>query len=490
MAKKEPRKLATTQPRQKAPPLITEPPATVLDRLAKNPNWSGELSADQVSELEAVASSDDERLLIALFSKRTSKAVVDQDRITEILRLGELTTPAIRKRVPARLVHHCHWSVLLGLATEVGVKKLATDLTFVPPDVKSAFSASYLTLSELSTDDVAKTRRLKRDLSPIAAWALNDDAHLVAKALLTLSLREFSGSRLQIAKEALTAFVLRLPEDASVNAINSSDASSLALSQLARTIASTKQGVKNLQTFLMLIAKSQRTDVLANPECWNDLSLLEIGQLLKTPGIVSHLSAQPAWWTARQRRELAEEGIGALLRLIDCHRNGALIVDKALLGTYLNDSKRAGNLVIREAFSVVVDSALQTQSLVHKTEIEKIKVVENSLESTLAESKAELAMTIQQLERLRNEFREQERQEIQSRKEKDLAAQQPLLESIVALVMAAERMRQNTQHSEQVMAYINEIEAILMRLSIKVVRDHRDDVIEIRRGETVLFRQK
>lgn len=490
MAKKEAPSRTPAKPRRSTPPPIAEPVAVVLDRLARNPSWSGELSAEQAKGLQGVTTSDDERVLVALFSKGSTWSQVDQGRLTDMVRLGELITPAIRKRIGPRLVHHGYWDALLDVATVVGVKKLTAELAAVPSEAKSAFSAKYLTVNELSTDDAAKSRRLKRDLSPIAAWALNRDADLVAKALLTLSLREVSGSRVSIAKEALIALVLHLPEDASVCAINSSAASSLELAQLARKLASTKHGVRNLQSLLVLIAKSRRTDVLANGDCWNDLSLLEIGQLLKTPEIVSHLAAQPAWWTARQRRELSNEGIGAVLRLIDCHRHGGEIVDKDLLGTYLRDLKRAANSVIREAFSAVVDSALEAQAVVHQLDIEKRRQNEKTLESSIATIKAEQEATLHQLERLEGDLRRQEREEIQSRREKDLAAQQPLLESIVALVIALERMRQNTPNNEQIIAYVNEIEAILMRVSIRVARDANDDLVEVVSGETVLYRRK
>lgn len=490
MAKNRPPKRPPARSQPETLPQTTEPVITVLDRLARNPAWNGEITAEQSRMLETSASSDEDRAFIALFSKGSEEASVALNRVRDVIRRGEMTTPAIRKRIGPRLVHHRHWDALLDIATELGVKKMSADLAAVPPEVKSAFSAKHLTLKELTTDNAARSRRLKRDLAPIAAWALERDAELVATALLTFSINESSGSRFSLAKEALIALTLHLPEESTIVAINSSDASSRALSNLTKKITSTKQRTRSLQSFLVSVAKSRRTEVLASADCWASLSLSEIGQLLKTAEIVNHLSAQPAWWTARQRRELADEGIGALLRTIDCNKNGIAVIDKELLGDYLKDSKRAGNSFIREAFSAVVDSELEAQAVVHQVEIDRRKQAERDLESRIERTKAEHEATIKQLARVENELRRQERDEIQSRKEKDLAAKQPLLESITAIVLAAERMRLNMQSNDQLGAYLNEMEAILVRLSIRVTRDMTGGLIELTQGETVLYRQK
>lgn len=490
MANKEPLKRAPKRPGRQTPLPASEPVVSVLERLAKNPSWVGELSAAQSSQLASAAQSEEEKVLVALFSKKSEDTPLDQERVTDILQQVDVVTPAIRKRISPRLAHHGLWEVLLGFATEIGTKKLAADLALVPSDVKSTFAATYLTSLHLSTDDNITRRQLKRDLAVIASWALNRDAEQIAKALLEFSLGSNSGTNSPMAKVALSAFLLQIPEEASIAAINASGASSLALSQLCKIIYSLKQGARHLQAFIILIAKSRQPDVLAHANCWNDLSLLEIGHLLKTPEIASHLSAQPAWWTARQRREIADEGVGAMLRFIDSHRSAGAVVDHTLLGTHLTDTKRAGNVVIREAFSAVVESALKDQATGHQLAIGKWEKSVRALEANIEEIKAEHAGTLKQLERLENDFRKQERQEIQSRKERDLAAQQPLLDSIVAIIIAIERTRQNTQRDERVVAFENEMETILLRESIKIVRDASDCVIEILRGETVLYRRK
>jgi hypothetical protein len=299
-------------------------------------------------------------------------------------------------------------------------------------------------------------------------------------------------SKFSIAKFAARSIALTIPEDAVISALDSGKFSSLQLATLVDLVAKTPQGAKYVQSFIMRISRSQRSETLENERCWQRITLLEIAQLTKYPEVMRHLSGQPAWWTARQRRELTDEGVGAILRFIDGARRAREVVDTNLLGEFLRDAKRAGNLLIREAFDSVVTTALDEQSIAHETSLAEIRAMVNEREAALELAKAEHAQLQTMIRRLEHDLRTIERGEIQSRDQKDAMAQRGIIDLIVELLRAMERLNECAREIAQVKAFVAEVEALSARANIWIERSSDGTLVSIRQSdknnsETILY---
>lgn len=463
-----------------------------LERLTKNSAWRGELTDDESSELAKRTSNQFELSLIELFS---ASPLREAERF--IATIGQLEiegslTPPLMKRLGSRLAHHQLWEALLRLSRLAGIQKLKTDIETAPVELRSRFAVTSLSNERLATDDPLTIRQVRRDSAILTTWAIGEDAAALAAAYLTFATSMQPKSKGSIAKFAARSIALTIPEEAVITAIDSGKFTSLQLATLVDLVSKTPQGAKFVQSFIVRIARSKRSEALENDRCWHRITLLEIAQLTKYPEVMHHLSAQPAWWTARQRRELTDEGVGAILRFIDGARRAREVVDTSLLGEFLRDSKRAGNLVIREAFDSVVTAALHEQSRAHETSLAEIRAMVTEREAELEVAKAEQAQREMVIRRLEDDLRTIERGEIQSRGQKDAMAQRVMIDLVVKLLRAMERLSISVGEVAQVKAFVAEVEALSAHANISIKRNSDGTLNSIRHsdknsGETVLY---
>jgi hypothetical protein len=451
-----------------------------LESLAKNITWRGELTAEQSSELLKRTNDQTELGLIDLFS---APPVEGGERFVALVgRLNDnLLTPPLIKRLGSRLAHHQQWDALFDLSRLVGVRKLKVEIESAPSELRSRFAVTSLSSERLATDDPITLRQIKRDSAILTTWATGEDAATLASAFLSFAMSALPKSKFSIAKFAARSIALTIPEDAVISALDSGKFSSLQLATLVDLVAKTPQGAKYVQSFIVRISRSQRSETLENERCWQRITLLEIAQLTKYPEVMRHLSGQPAWWTARQRRELTDEGVGSILRFIDGARRAREVVDTNLLGEFLRDAKRAGNLLIREAFDSVVTAALAEQSMAHDLSLADTRAVVTEREAALETARAEQAQLQARILRLEENLLMMERSEIQSRDQKDAMAQRGMIDLIVELLRAMERLNESAGEVAQVRAFVAEAEALIARANISVERSSDGRLVPIRK---------
>ena len=463
-----------------------------LERFAKSAAWRGELTTEQSSELRERTTDLIELGLIALFSASLTEGGENLIASVEQVMDHNTVNPSLKKRLGSRLAHHQQWDALLRLSTKQGVQKLKAELQLVPTEIRSIFAAQILSNETLASDDPQVIRHVKRDLPTLAAWAIGNDATTIASVLLKFTTSALPKSKLTLAKLAARCVAVTVAEDAAITALDSGRFSSLQLANLVDLVAKTPQGSKYAQSFIVRISQSKRSEALENDLCWHRLDLLDIGQLTRFPEILSHLSAQPAWWTARQRRELMDEGVGAILRFVDCTRKALDVVDTRLLGEFLRDSKRPGNALMREAFESVVKAALTEQSAMHEVSLAEVREIVTDQNTALEREKYEQAQLQTKIQRLEEQLRNIERNEIQSREQKDVMAQRVMIDLIVEIALAMERMSENAAKNDKVEAFVAEAESLMARANVSIERNSSGRLVSIRQGvksneETLLY---
>lgn len=483
------------KPARKAPSLPPEEGVMqTLERLAKNAAWRGELTTEQSSELKKRTSDLIELDLITLFSASLPEGGKNLFASVEQVMDHNSVNPSLKKRLGPRLAYHQQWDALLRLSIKQGVQKLKAELQLAPTELRSEFAAHILSNETLASDDPQVIRHIKRDLPTLATWAIGNDASTIASVFLEFATSALPKSKLPLAKLAARGVAVTIPEDDVIAVLDSGRFSSLQLANLVDLVAKTPQGSEYAQSFIVRISRSKRSEALENDACWHRLNLLDIGQLTKFPEILSHLSAQPAWWTARQRRELIAEGVGAILRFVDCARKALEVVDTRLLGEFLRDSKRPGNAIVREAFNSVVKEALTEQSTLHEVSLTEVKGIVAERDTALEREKSEQTQLQASLQRLEEKLRTTERQEIQSREQKDAMAQRIVIDLIIELALAMERLNENARENERVKAFVAEAEALMIRANISIERNSSGRLIAIRQAgktnkETLLYQK-
>jgi hypothetical protein len=481
------------KPARKTPSLPPEEEVMqTLERLAKSAAWRGELTTEQSSELKKRTSDLIELDLITLFSASLMEGGENLFASVDQIMDHNTVNASLKKRLGSRLAHHQQWDALLRISTKQGFQKFKAELQLVPTEIRSNFAAQILSNEKLASDDPQVIRHVKRDLSTLATWAIGNDATTIASVFLEFTTSALPKSKLTLAKLAARCVAVTISEDSVIAALNSGRFSSLQLANLVDLVAKTPQGSKYAQSFIVRISQSKRSEALENDLCWHRLDLLDIGQLTKFPEILSHLSAQPAWWTARQRRELMAEGVGAILRFVDCTRKALDVVDTRLLGEFLRDSKRPGNALVREAFESVVKAALTEQSTMHEVSLAEVREIVADRDTALKRAKSEQAQLQTRIQRLEEQLRNIERSEIQSRVQKDVMAQRVMIDLIVELALAMQRMSENAANNEQVKAFVAEAESLMARASVSIERNSSGRLVAIRQGvksneETLLY---
>jgi ribosomal protein L29 len=433
-----------------------------------------------------------ERDLIDLFS---ASPVEESERFLALIRRLETENPlgpSLMKHLGSRLAHHLQWDALFHLSRLLGVQKLKAEFEKCPGELRSEFAARTLSSERLAVENPHTVRQIKRDMAILTTFASGEDVAALAAAFLGFATSAPSKSKQSIAKFAARSIALALPEDAVILAIDSGKFSSLQLARLVDLVAQTPSGAKHALSFIARIAKSKRSETLEIELCWQRLNLLEIAQLTKVPEVFRHLSAQPAWWTARQRRELTNEGVGAIMRFVDGARSAKEVTDAGLLGEFLNDSKRVGNMLIRQAFDSVVTAALDEQSTAHEASLADIRKTVAERDAAIESAKAEQAQLQARVLRLEEDLRTIERSEIQSRAQKDAIAQRVMTTLIVKLILAMERLNENASEIESVMAFSAEAEALIRQADLLIERDSSGTLISVRQvdktnKETILY---
>jgi len=479
MTKANPKKRARRVP--SLPP--DEGVVLILERFAKTSTWRGEFSPEQSSELAGRATDSFELGLTDLFSGSLGRAERNFVALVEQIRNPDALSPPLRKRLGSRLAHHKQWDALLQLSMDLGIQKLKNETQLVPDELRSRFAVKALCAERLASDDPLVARQIKRDLPILATWPNGEDAATLASIFLSYATSTQPKSKLSLVKLVARSIAVTIPDDAVIASINSGRLSSLQVATLVDLVAKTPQGTRHAQSFISRIGRSKRSEILENDLCWRQLDLMEIAQLTKSPEILSHLSAQPAWWTARQRRELMDEGVGAVLRFVDCTRKAQEVVDMELLGEFLRDSKRPGNTIMRAAFDSVVAAALKAQTLMHEKSLGEIRDKVAERDVALEAEKAEQTQLQSRILRLEEELRILERNEIQSRVQKDVMAQRVMIDLIVELARAMERLRENATEDERIRAFIAEAEALMARAHVGVERDSAGRLVAIRQGD-------
>ena len=477
-------KATSKKPARRVPSLPPdEGVVQILERFARNSTWRGEFSPEQTSELAGRATDSFELGLTYLFSASPGENEENFVSLVERVRSFSVLSPPLRKRLGSRLAHHKQWDALLQLSMVLGIQKLKIETQLVPDELRSRFALATLSGERLASGDPLVARQIKRDLPILATWVNGEDATTLASIFLNFATSTQPKSKLPLVKLVARAIAVTIPDDAVTASISSGRLSSLQVATLVDIVANTPQGTRHAQSFITRIGRSKRSEILENDLCWRRLELMEIAQLTKYPEILSHLSAQPAWWTARQRRELMDEGVGAVLRFVDCTRKAQEVVDMRLLGEFLRDAKRPGNTIMRAAFDSVVAAALTEQSLMHEKSLGEMRDKVAERDATLEAEKVEQAQLQSRILRLEEELRILERNEIQSRVQKDVMAQRVMIDLIVELTRAMERLRENATEDERIGAFVAEAEAVMARAHIGVERDSAGRLVAIRQGD-------
>jgi len=455
----------------------------ILERFARNSTWRGEFSAEQSSELAGRATDSFELGLTYLFSTSLGEKEENFVSLVERVRDPNVLSPSLMKRLGSRLVHHKQWEALLQLSMNLGFQKLKSETQLVPGELRSRFATRTLSRERLTSDDPLVAKQIKRDLPILATWVVGEDAVALASVFLDFAASTPPRFKLPLVKLVAKLVAITIPADATTTAINSGRFSSLQIATLVDLVAKTPQGGKHAQSLIARIARSKRSEILENDLCWQRLDLMEIAQLTKYPEILSHLSAQPAWWTARQRRELMDEGVGAVLRFVDFTRKAQEVVDMRLLGEFVRDSKRPGNTIMRAAFDSVVVAALAEQSLMHEKSLGDLRGMVAERDAALEVERTEQSLLHSRILRLEEDLRSLERSEIQSRVQKDVMAQRVMIDLIVELARAMERLRENATADERIGAFVAEAEALMTRAHVSIQRDSEGRLVSIRQDD-------
>jgi hypothetical protein len=102
-------------------------------------------------------------------------------------------------------------------------------------------------------------------------------------------------------------------------------------------------------------------------------------------------------------------------------------------------------------------------------------------EAALETAKAEQAQLQARILRLEEDLRMMERSEIQSREQKDAMAQRGMIDLIVELFRAMERLNECAGEVAQVRAFVAEAEALIARANISVERNSDGRLVSIRK---------
>jgi uncharacterized protein (DUF885 family) len=128
----------------------------------------------------------------------------------------------------------------------------------------------------------------------------------------------------------------------------------------------------------------------------------------------------------------------------------------------------------------------------HEVSLAEVREIVADRDTALKRAKSEQAQLQTRIQRLEEQLRNIERSEIQSRVQKDVMAQRVMIDLIVELALAMERMSENAPKNEQVKAFVAEAESLMARASVSIERNSSGRLVAIRQGvksneETLLY---
>ena len=119
----------------------------------------------------------------------------------------------------------------------------------------------------------------------------------------------------------------------------------------------------------------------------------------------------------------------------------------------------------------------------HEKSLGDLRGVVAERDAALEAEKAEQTILHSRILRLEEELRSLERSEIQSRVQKDVMAQRVMIDLIVELARAMERLRENATEDERIGAFVAEAEALMARAHVGIERDSEGRLVSIRQDD-------
>ncbi|NCV87246.1 MAG: hypothetical protein EBW14_15555 [Oxalobacteraceae bacterium] len=275
-------------------------------------------------------------------------------------------------------------------------------------------------------------------------WARGEDAKTLAAETLLFAANPPTTVTRPTIVALVKALVDKCPPALLVEAADSFQGLAGSLSALIRVTTRSSLGTKSASVLIRAVAASRRADVLASPECWDDLSLMEIGQLASDDAVYRHLSGNPSWWSQRQQRELRSEGIGALMRLVDVHRKCENLIDWQKINDYAKKSgqKMPSYPVIKVFVDEVIETALAEQDRVHSEDDKKRQMEISEAHAAIEKLKEKLAEAEERYQKQVSLLREKEHAELADRTNIKVIAQGEMLRTLEKVCLAAAKFVQ------------------------------------------------
>ena len=421
-----------------------EQPLAGLDRLAKLQSWLGRIPAAEAQELLQRCSTEIERSLVALFSETPEVSELQRSGILTVVLSGKVVPAALAKRVPRRLAELQWWGEAAETIVRLGAKKFPEVAELIPELERSSRAVALARQLRADISDVAARNLLTRELATLLMWARGDDAKTLAAETLLFAANPPSTVTRPTIVALVKALVDKCPPALLVEAADSFQGLAGSLSALIRVTTRSSLGTKSASVLIRAVAASRRADVLANPECWDDLSLMEIGQLASDDAVYRHLSGNPSWWSQRQQRELRSEGMGALMRLVDVHRKCENLIDWQKINDYAKKSgkKMPSYPAIKVFVDEVIETALAEQDRVHKEGDKKRQIEIAEAHAALEKLKEELAKAEERYQKQVSLLREKEQAELADRTNIKVIAQGEMLRTLEKVCLAAAKFVQ------------------------------------------------
>jgi len=421
-----------------------EQPLAGLDRLAKLQSWPGRIPAAEAQELLQRCSTEIERSLIALFSETPEVSEPQKSGILTAVLSGKVVPAALAKRMPRRFVELQWWGEATETIVRLGAKKFPEVAELIPELERSSRAVALARQLRTDISDVAARKTLIRELASLLMWARGDDAKTLAAETLSFAANPPS----TVTRPTIVALDKALVEKCSpallVETADSFQGLAGSLSALIRATTRTSLGAKSASVLIRAVAASRRVDVLANPECWDDLSLMEIGQLASDGAVYRHLSGNPSWWSERQQRELRSEGLGALMRLVDVHRKCENLINWQKVNDYAKKSgqKAPSYPVIKVFVDEVIETALAEQDRVHREDDKKRQMEIAEAHAAVEVLKEKLAEAEERYQKQVSLLREKEQAELADRTNIKVIAQGEMLRTLEKVCLAAAKFVQ------------------------------------------------
>jgi hypothetical protein len=469
-----------------------EQPLAGLDRLAKLQSWPGRIPAAEAQALLQRCSNEIERSVVGLFSESSEVSELQKSGILTALLSGKAVPAALAKRVPRRFVELQWWGEAAESIVHMGAKKFPEVVELIPELERSSKAVTLARQFRTDISDVAARKTLTRELATLLTWARGDDAKTLAAETLLFAANPPPTVKRPIIVALVKALVDKCPPALLVEAADSFQGLAGSLSALIRVATRSSLGAKSASVLIRAVAASRRADVLASPECWDDLSLMEIGQLASDDAVYRHLSGNPSWWSQRQQRELRSEGIGALMRLVDVHRKCENLIDWQKVNDYAKKSgqKMPSYPVIKVFVDEVIETALAEQDRVHKEDDKKRQTEIAETHASVEKLKAKLVEAEERYLKQVSLLREKEQAELADRTNIRVIAQGEMLRTLENVCLAAAKfVQQLTEQSasgaanDQLLTIQNSAEAMMKEIESEL---RKSDIETDRDGQGMI----